>query len=235
MSKGILYLIPVPLSETEKYDTILPASVDVVSKLQYFIAEDLKKARQFLKRCNYPAIVSAEISLLNEHAVAGIELELLKPLLAGNDVGLISDAGCPAIADPGAELVGLAHKNDISVYPLVGPSSVLLTAMASGFNGQCFSFVGYLPQEKTARIKKIKELEKETFIKKQAQYFIETPYRNRQLLSDLIQNLKPDTYLCMGIDLTGTGQKILSKKVSDWRKTMLPEVHKIPAVFGIYY
>jgi len=233
MPPGILYLFPVTLGETSA-ERVLPVfNTELLRLVNYFVAEDAKNARRFLKLCNYPDISKAEIAELNEHNRNKDLSALLKPLLEGNDLGLFSDAGCPGIADPGAELVHLAHQKKIKVVPLVGPSSILLTAMASGFNGQNFAFQGYLPIEKPQRVKRIKELEQMAWKFSQSQFFIETPYRNKSLFDDLLQHLDPQTLLCLGIDLTMPNEKVITLTVSEWKKEK-PEIQKIPVVFGIY-
>lgn len=235
MSAGILYLFPGPLAETD-IEFVLPKhNIDLIKRIKHFVAEDAKMARRFLKLCDYPNIQDAEISLLNEHTESGSYAPLLEPLLKGEHVGLMSDAGCPGIADPGAELIRLAHKKGIKVVPLVGPSSVVLTIMASGFNGQNFAFNGYLPIEKEKRVKRIKELETLARKYKQAQYFIETPYRNVQLLADLLSTLDPSIQLCMAKNLTDPSQQVISRSVAEWKKMEAPEIHKVPVVFGIYF
>jgi len=215
---------------------VLPKhNIDLIKTIKYFIAEDAKTARRFLKLCAYPNIQDAEIALLNEHTESNTVGSLLEPLLKGQNVGLMSDAGCPGIADPGAEVVKLAHKKEIKVLPWVGPSSIVLTIMASGFNGQNFAFNGYLPIEKDKRYKRVKELESLAVKYKQAQYFIETPYRNTQLFTDLLTSLNPSTQLCLGINLTDATQQVITKSVSEWKSIAPPEIHKIPAVFGLYF
>ena len=231
---GKLYLVPVPISDEEKNNFIPEYNLSVVRGLNNFIAEDAKTARRFLKWFGYPKIETAEIQLLNEHTKSGNLNELIHPLLDGRDVGLMSDAGCPGIADPGAEVVKLAHQKDIEVIPLVGPSSIVLSIMASGFNGQNFAFIGYLPIEKPLRLKRIKELELLALKHGQAQFFIETPYRNEQLLESLLSSLAPETKLFIGKDITGAGQFLSSKSVFDWIKSPKPSINKVPVVFGIY-
>lgn len=213
----------------------IPArNVEVVQNLLHFIAEDAKQARRFLKKCNYPAIEKANILLLNEHTQQNSRDELLAPLLSGYNVGLMSDAGCPGIADPGAEVVALAHKQGITVEPLTGPSSIVLSIMASGFNGQNFAFVGYLPVDRVLRAKRVKELEQMAAKYKQAQFFIETPYRNQQMLETLMSCLHPNTHLFAGIELGGINQLIVCKPAAVWKKETLPVINKRPVVFGIY-
>lgn len=229
-----LYLFPTTLSEAD-IDLVLPKyNIDLIKGIKFFIAEDAKTARRFLKLCGYPTIQEAEIALLNEHTESNSVSELLRPLQQGQDIGLMSDAGCPGIADPGAEVIALAHKKGMKVVPLVGPSSIVLTIMASGFNGQNFAFNGYLPIEKDKRVKRIKELEMLAGKHKQAQYFIETPYRNIQMLSDLLSALSPSTQLCIASNLTDTSQEVRTRSVAEWKKVETPVVNKIPIVFGIY-
>ncbi|MBN8692979.1 MAG: SAM-dependent methyltransferase [Bacteroidetes bacterium] len=234
MPSGTLYLIPVPISETDLSLVVPNYNSELVNSLTNFIAEDAKNARRFLKQCNYADISKAEIAELNEHTKSNSVSELIKPLIEGKNVGLLSDAGCPGIADPGADVVKLAHQKNIVVKPLIGPSSIVLSIMASGFNGQNFAFVGYLPIEKPQRSKRIKELESLALKSNQAQFFIETPYRNGQLFDDLIQTLQPETLLFIGINLTSSSEKLVSKSVKMWKQTPKPDFHKIPAVFGIY-
>jgi 16S rRNA (cytidine1402-2'-O)-methyltransferase len=231
---GKLYLLPVPISEEGENRFIPDYNLALVKTLKHFIAEDAKTARRFLKWFGYDPISNAEITLLNEHT-QGKEVEsLLVDLLQGRDVGLMSDAGCPGIADPGADVVKMAHKKGILVIPLVGPSSIVLSIMASGFNGQNFAFVGYLPIEKPQKIKRIKELELLAGKQRQAQFFIETPYRNEQLLQTLLEVLAPQTILFIGKDLTSSNQFLVSKTIIDWKRTNKEELHKVPVVFGIY-
>jgi 16S rRNA (cytidine1402-2'-O)-methyltransferase len=230
---GKLYLLPVPISE-EVSNFIPHYNFDVIGRLNNFIAEDAKTARRCLKWFGYPKIENAQIVLLNEHTTNNSIPELLNPLLNGTDVGLMSDAGCPGIADPGADVVSLAHKYNIEIVPLVGPSSIVLSIMASGFNGQNFAFNGYLPIDKIQRLKRIKELELLVLKNGQSQFFIETPYRNDQLLSLLLQSLSPQTILFIGKDITSKNQLVKSKSVAEWRKINKPEINKVPVVFGIY-
>jgi len=232
-STGILYLLPVTLGEVSENRVIPEYNLQLIRGLKHFIAEDAKTARRFLKWCAYPVISEAQISLLNEHTEAGSHDELLQALVQGHDVGLMSDAGCPGIADPGADVVRLAHRKGIHVTPLVGPSSIVLAIMASGFNGQNFAFNGYLPVDKTQRQKRIRDLEQTAKRQYQAQFFIETPYRNMPLLEDLLKTLHPDTQLCIASNVSLPSEKIISKTVSAW-KNKLPDLHKQPAVFGIY-
>lgn len=231
---GTLYLIPSPISE-ENIDWVLPAAVQqCIAELRYFIVEHPKTARQFLKQIGCKQSLQAlHMQTLNEHTLSKDLPELLKPLLEGNDVGLLSEAGCPAVADPGAELIRLAHKNNIAVTPLVGPSSILLALMASGLNGQRFAFHGYLPVESVARAGKIVELEKLSISLRQTQIFIEAPYRNQKLLEHLVSVCRDTTELCIASHLTFSSEKIATKLIREWRNS-LPDINKIPTIFLLY-
>jgi 16S rRNA (cytidine1402-2'-O)-methyltransferase len=235
MKKGKLFLFHSLLSDSEA-NTVLPAfNIQLIAEIKHFIAEDAKSARRFLKQCKYPDISQAEIQILNEHTKAGSYKLLLEPLFNGYNIGLMSDAGCPGIADPGAEVIAEAHQIGVEVIPLTGPSSIVLTIMASGFNGQNFAFNGYLPVDKNLRQKMLRELESRAYKLKQAQFFIETPYRNEVFLSDMLQVLNPSTRICLGINLTSVKQSVITKTVGEWKKNPPPNLHKIPVVFGIYF
>lgn len=231
---GTLYLIPSPISQ-ENIAWVLPAAVQqCVAGLSHFIVEHPKTARQFLKQigCKQP-LQALQMQILNEHTSSKDLPELLQPLLAGHDVGLLSEAGCPAVADPGAELIRLAHKNNIAVMPLVGPSSILLALMASGLNGQCFAFHGYLPVESAARVQKIMELEKLSASLQQTQIFIETPYRNQKLLEQLVSVCRDTTDLCIASHLTFSSEMIATRTIKEWRRN-LPDINKIPTIFLLH-
>lgn len=233
-TKGTLYLLPVGLGESNLEDVLPKRNLDLIKSLTYFVAENAKEARAFLKQCAYPEISRAELSLINQHVKTEELNSFLEPLLHGQDMGLMSDAGCPGIADPGAEIIKLAHKKEIKVVPLVGPSSIVLSIMASGFNGQNFSFNGYLPIDKNERAKRIKELEQLTVKIKQAQFFIETPYRNGTMFEDLLKSLQPNTYLLVATNITLSDECILVKPISAWKKSDIPNFYKKPTVFGLY-
>ena len=231
---GTLYLIPSNLSVPFTPAAILPRDViAIASRLDYYIAENAKSARAFLKSLGIERPMR-DVSIVELNARTGKDAlaEMLVPLQGGYDVGLVSEAGAPGVADPGAMIVELAHRADIRVMPLVGPSSILLGLMASGLNGQLFAFHGYLPQEKTARISAIRELEQESRRRDMTQMFIETPYRNHALMADLIATLAPATRLCMASDLTGPTERIVQQPVAAWRNVAL-EVVKAPAMFLI--
>lgn len=234
-TNGILYLLPVSLGECNLEDVLPKKNIDLVKTLTYFIAENAKDARAFLKQCAYPEISRAEFSLINQHVKNEELVSFLAPLLQGQNMGLMSDAGCPGIADPGAEIVKLAHQKGIRVVPLVGPSSIVLSIMASGFNGQNFAFNGYLPIEKNERSKKIKELEQLCIKYKQAQFFIETPYRNANLFEDLLKTLNSTSKLLIATNLTLNEESITVKSISAWKKESSPSFYKMPTVFGIYF
>jgi 16S rRNA (cytidine1402-2'-O)-methyltransferase len=233
LRKGILYLIPSPLGDSALLETMPAFNLELVKRLIHFVAEDAKTARRFLKRCGYADLQQAQLTLLNEHSKTGETIHLLAPLLQGHDVGLMSDAGCPGIADPGVDLIALAHQKGIEIRPLTGPSSIVLTIMASGFNGQNFAFTGYLPIDKPLRTKRVKELEQLAYRQKQAQFFIETPYRNNQLFADLLNTLQASTRLCIAKQITEPQQRIQSLSVEEWKKKTV-DLHKVPVVFGIY-
>ena len=173
------------------------------------------------------------LNMLNEHTADKDVAALLTPLLAGKDVGLMSDAGCPGIADPGAKLVELAHQKGIRVVPFVGPSSILLALMASGLNGQQFAFLGYLPVDKTVRNTKLKEIEKRSQTHKESQIFIETPYRNQHMLEAVLSTCQPNTRLCVACDISLESEVIATKTIAGWKKSTLPDLHKRPTVFLI--
>ncbi|MBN2765846.1 MAG: SAM-dependent methyltransferase [Paludibacteraceae bacterium] len=230
----VLYLIPTSLGETD-LDRILPAyNNEIVNRLDFFIVEDVRTARRFLKKIN-PAtdIDSKTFYVLNQHTRPEEIAGFLKPLSEGREVGVISEAGCPAIADPGADVVAIAQERGFKVVPLVGPSSILLALMASGFNGQSFAFNGYLPVQPADRTKAIKRLENRAHNEKQSQIFIETPYRNIKMLQDIISVCQPSTRLCIAADITLETEFIRTKTVSNW-KNQLPDLNKRPCIFILY-
>jgi 16S rRNA (cytidine1402-2'-O)-methyltransferase len=234
-SKGTLYLIPNTLGDGDEAALayVLPAPVrERAGTLASYIGENAKSTRAFLKRVGTTRpIQEIEIRELNVNTPAGEVDKLLAPLLKGIDTGLVSEAGVPAVADPGALLVRRAHERGIKVVPLVGPSSILLALMASGLNGQSFAFHGYLPVDANERIKKLRELEQTSRKAKQTQIFIETPYRNKTLLDALVANCAPSTLVCVAADLTLPTETILSRTISDWKKPPTPDLHKRPAIF----
>ena len=229
-----LYLIPTSLGETG-FDRILPAyNTEVVTSLRFFIVEDVRTARRFLKKANHDIdIDSLTFCILNQHTTAEELSSFLRPMFDGNDMGVLSEAGCPAIADPGADVVAMAQKNNFKVIPLVGPSSILLSLMASGFNGQSFAFTGYLPIERSERQKALKKLESRAYAEDQSQIFIETPYRNMKMLEEILQTCQSNTHLCIAVDITLETELIKTKTVKEW-KTQLPDLNKRPCIFIIY-
>ena len=230
MKKGTLYLIPSLLSEENA--AIIPAHTrEILYTLDHFVVENEKTARHFLKAVQYPKpLQDASMHLLNEHTKAEEVNGMLKPLLEGKNIGIISEAGCPAVADPGSDLVRIAHSKNIEIIPLVGPSSLLLALMASGMNGQCFSFAGYLARDRNDRIKAIRELERKVVAKNETQIFIEAPYRNQHLLEDILQSCAPSTLLCLAANLTAASQFVKTKTVAEWKKD-IPDIQKKPVVF----
>ena len=234
LSLGKLYLIPVPISAHEGLNHLPAFNLSIVQSLTYFISENAKAARSHLKLLGYTHLQTAVIEELNQHKKEEQFSDLLTPLLHGFNVGLMSDAGCPGIADPGAAIVQLAHQKNIEVIPLSGPSSIVLSIMASGFNGQNFAFVGYLPIERFDKVKRLKELEMLAIKHKQAQFFIETPYRNDQLFDIILSTLSPSTLLFIGKDITGQAQFLKSHSIQQWRSLPKPFMNKVPLVFGIY-
>lgn len=232
--KGKLYLIPTTLGNTEPLE-VMPLSVKkVVEQLTYFIVENEKSARRFIKRITpTKSQPSLELMLLDKYSDDLETKNYLDICEKGISVGLLSEAGVPAVADPGATIVKLAHQKGIQVVPLVGPSSILLAIMASGMNGQSFAFNGYLPIEKSDRKKAIKDLEKLSKDKNQSQIFIETPYRNEKMLEDLRSTLSPDTRICVACDITLPSEYIKTFTVKEW-KNIKTDLHKRPAIFIIH-
>lgn len=231
---GILYLIPTTLGETEPLE-VLPISIKrAIENIDHYIVENEKSARRFIKKVSpRKSQPNLKLHLLNKFTEAGDLPTFLEPCLDGFDVGVLSEAGCPGIADPGAEVVMLAHQKNIKVVPLVGPSSIILALMASGLNGQSFAFNGYLPIEKSERKKAIKHFEKQSRAEKQAQIFIETPYRNDKLLEELLRSLGSECMLCVACDLTLPSQWIQTRPIAHWNKGTLPDLQKRPAIFII--
>lgn len=234
MTSGTLYLIPAPLGENT-LEKSLPQTVrDLAANLTHFIAENPKTTRAFLKSVgSIHEIRQIQIAILNEHTKPEALPSLLTPLLAGLDVGLMSEAGCPGIADPGANLIHLAQQHGIPVQPLVGPSAILLALMASGTNGQKFAFHGYLPADTDSRIHAIQTIEKRSYQQKEAEIFIETPYRNMAMLDTLRNTCRPNTHLTVACHLTLSDEKILSLPISEWKKIEV-DLHKKPCVFVLY-
>ncbi len=231
---GNLYLIPTGLGSRDAASLLPPATLEVIFELRHFIVENAKSARAFLKSVRYPHALQDIVFLtLDEHTPEAEMSRLLAPLEKGSPCGLLSEAGCPAIADPGAALVRKAHAQGIRVIPLVGPSSILLALMASGLNGQRFCFHGYLPVESGQRCSRIAELEAASRRDDAAQIFIETPYRNQSLLQSILATCRPDTLLCIAADITLPGETICTRTILAWKKAP-PELHRRPTVFVLY-
>jgi 16S rRNA (cytidine1402-2'-O)-methyltransferase len=234
LDKAALYLIPVLLGDTSVERVIPEFNKRIVSELKFFIVENIRSARRFMKKCD-PAIDIDSITFyeLNKHTNKKDIEGFLTPMKSGNNMGVISEAGCPAIADPGAEVVAIAQQKGYKVIPLVGPSSLLMAIMASGFNGQSFAFHGYLPIDSAKRVSRIKYLEMQSYKEDQTQLFIETPYRNQKLAEDIIDNCKPHTQLCIAMNISCDDELIVTKSVRSW-KGNLPDMQKTPTVFLIY-
>ena len=230
---GALYLIPTPLGENEPLE-VLPISIkQTIEEIDNYIVENEKSARRFIKkispRKSQPGL---HLNIINKFTEPGSISTFLDPCLAGHNVGILSEAGCPAIADPGAEVVRIAHEKNIKVVPLVGPSSIIMAMMSSGLNGQNFAFNGYLPIESRQRKSAIKRFEKLSVSTGQSQIFIETPYRNDKLFEELLKNLQEDTYLCVATDITLADEFIQTKSVNSWKSDSLA-LHKRPTIFII--
>lgn len=234
MPTGILYLIPVPLAENASAKSFTPYLVDTINHINEYIVENSKTARRFLKEAG---LKTPQNELIvhdyGKHNRDNNIKEFFSGLLAGKDVGLMSEAGCPGVADPGSEIVAYAHARGIKVVPLVGPSSILLALMASGFNGQSFTFHGYLPIDKVARANKLRELENAAERYDQTQIFIETPFRNNPMLEEILRSCKSETRLCIACDLTSEQEFVQTKSIKDW-KAAVPELHKKPVIFLIF-
>ncbi len=232
--KPKLYLFPVPLSENTLSNVIPASNINLVTGIKHFIVENIRSARRFLKKCDRTIdIDSLTFFTLNEQTPASEIPSMLAPMEEGFSMGIISEAGCPAIADPGADVVAIAQRRGYDVVPLVGPSSIILSLMASGFNGQSFAFNGYLPIEKSARTSKLKELERRIIRERQTQIFIETPYRNNRLIAELAASLPGNMLLCVASDITGEAEHIITQPLSKWAKAKY-NYDKIPTIFLLF-
>ena len=232
--KGTIYMIPCPISdERDVWDVLPKANLDIMNSLDYFIVENIRSVRRFLSRAGVARkIEELEFVELNEHTTSSADVErMLKPVLEGRSAGVISEAGVPGVADPGADIVALAHSHDVRVVPLVGPSSILMSVMASGLNGQSFAFVGYLPIKDGERQRRLKELEHRVRTEHQAQLFIEAPYRNVKLFDTLIKSLSPQMRLAVAADITSPNEYIHTHTISQWRKLGVPDIAKRPTIF----
>lgn len=231
-----LYLIPCPISDDTAVADVTPAANQaIIDSLDYFIVENTRSARRFLSKSGYAkAIDEATFVELNEHTTSPTEIaRMIEPLKAGRSAGVISEAGVPAVADPGQAVVELCHKHNIRVVPLVGPSSILMSVMASGLSGQSFAFNGYLPIKEPERSKTIKRLESRARTEHQSQLFIEAPYRNVKLLEQMLKSLNPDTRLCVACDITSKSEYIRTQTVAQWCKSTMPDIQKRPTIFII--
>lgn len=234
-SKGILYLIPNVLAPGTALEVIAPTVKQVIANTSYFLVEDFRTARRYISSLKLGVnLEEVRMEKLDKKTPDQQITQWLDPLLKGMDAGIISEAGCPGIADPGARAVALAHQKGIKVVPLPGPSSMFLALMGSGFNGQAFAFHGYLPIDRNARIQAIKTLEIRSKKENSTQLFMETPFRNNKLLTDLLESMDANTLLCIASNLTSPDERIHTQKVADWRKNP-PDIHKVPTVFLIYH
>ncbi len=230
----MLYLIPTTLGESDLSAVLPQGNNEITCRIRHFIVEDVRTARRFLRRIDpqFP-IDDCHFSILNQHTPPEEIASFLALIADGHDVGVISEAGCPAVADPGAEVVVIAQRKGITVKPLVGASSILLALMASGFNGPNFAFVGYLPIESRERTAALKKLESRAIAEKQTQLFIETPYRNRKMLDEILKTCRSDTRLCIAADITLDTEFICTRTIAEWRKQQ-PDLNKRPCIFAIY-
>lgn len=229
-----IYLIPVTLGDTAPEKVLPPYNLEIIRSLRHFVVENVRSARRFLKRCDRSIVIDdLTFAELNEHTRPEQVDSLLAPAAEGLDIGVISEAGCPAVADPGADLVAIAQRRGYRVVPLVGPSSILLSLMGSGFNGQSFAFNGYLPVDTAARSAKLREMEQRIRRDRQTQIFIETPYRNNRLIAELVKALPADMLLCVAADITGDRESIVTRPVAEWAKSQW-NYDKIPSIFLLY-
>lgn len=230
-----LYLIPVTLGDTPVRQVLPEYNREIILGIRHFIVEEIRTARRFLKQVDRDIdIDSLTFYPMGKHADAALFNKYLDPLRRGESVGVISEAGCPAVADPGADVVAIAQKENLKVVPLVGPSSILLAVMGSGFNGQSFAFNGYLPIHPSDRAKRLKQLESRSAAEKQTQLFIETPYRNAKMLANILATCNPRTRLCIAAGLTTEHEYLRTLSVKEWKQQGIPELSKIPAIFAIY-
>ena len=226
-----LYLIPVTLGDTE-YSKVLPAyNLEIIKQIKIFIVENIKSAKRFLARIENSHVDDGMFFELSEHTDVKDIQHYLDPIFKGEPIGVLSEAGCPAVADPGADIVAIAQKKNIKVVPLVGPSSIIMSVMGSGFNGQSFAFNGYLPVEVPQRIKALKKLESKVWNDDQTQSFIETPYRNAKMIETIFGALRPQTKLCIAAGITCPEEYIKTKTIEQWKKEKVPELGKIPCIF----
>ncbi len=233
-SKGTIYLIPTVIAPDTQSQVLAPQVREIANRISYFLVENVRTARRFLSSMSIQTPISElQFELLTKKTSSDTLPHLMKPALVGQDIGIMSEAGCPGVADPGARAVAYAHQQSFRVVPLVGPSSILLALMASGFSGQSFAFHGYLPIDREKRRQAIKRLEKQSKQYNQTQIFMETPYRNNQLLADVIKCCQPKTLICVARNISGSDEYIKTQPVCIWQKN-LPDLHKVPTVFLLY-
>lgn len=228
-------MVPCPIADDGDMARVLPEyNADIVRSINYFVVENLRTGRRFLSRVGMGRpIDTLKMAELNEHTAPAEVEALIAPILAGEDCAMISEAGCPGVADPGAALAALCHRHGVRVVPLVGPSSILLALMASGMNGQSFAFNGYLPVKTPERQRALRNLERRARSEHQSQIFIEAPYRNRQLLEAIVATCAPDTRVTVAVDITAESERIVTRSVAEWRRAMPDDLHKRPAIFII--
>ena len=231
---GTIYMIPCPIADSESVWEVLPeANRKIMNSLDYFIVENVRSARRFLSKAGIERkIDELEFVELNEHTTSQRDIErMLRPVLEGRSAGVISEAGVPGVADPGADIVALAHRHGVRIVPLVGPSSILMVMMASGQNGQSFAFNGYLPIKEPERSRAIKGLERRATEERQAQIFIEAPYRNTKLFETLCRTLSPKVRLTVACDITAPNEFISTRSIEEWRRSGVPDIEKRPTIF----
>lgn len=234
LKKGNVFLIPSPISDKTVDKIITPQVIETIKNTSFYLVENIRTARRFISSLKLGiTIENLHFFLLNQKSNATQINEYFKPVFEGHDIGILSEAGCPGIADPGSLAVQYAHQQNIKVIPLVGPSSIFLALMASGFNGQSFVFHGYVPIDNLERENFIKEMENQALKKKQTQIFMDTPYRNERLFQDLLKVCHPNTLLNISKDITGEDEMILSQPIKSW-KTKFPVLHKFPVIFSLY-
>ncbi len=234
MSSGKVYIIPSVISENTQEEVIPSQVTKAILACDFFLVENVRTARRYISSLKLGLVIDdLQFETLDKDTSFEDCIDLIQPILEGKTAGIISESGCPGIADPGARLIHMAHQFAITCIPLVGPSSILLALMASGFNGQSFAFHGYLPIDKKDRQQKIKALEKESKEKDQTQIFMDTPYRNEQLLTDILKVARKDSFLCIARDITGEKQLVLTKSIAKWKSGEMA-LNKIPAIFLLY-
>lgn len=233
--RGRIILFPVPMGDVSPAQVLPASNIRMLAGVRHFVVENIRSARRFLRAAISDFdIDGSSFTELSEHTPKADVVAMLAPALEGSDIGVISEAGCPAVADPGADIVAIAQREGLRVVPLVGPSSILLAVMASGFNGQSFAFHGYLPIDPSQRAKRLKQLEARAVSEGQTQLFIETPYRNARLFADICSACNPQTRLCIAAGLTTEDEYVRTRTLREWKKQGMPDLGKIPAIFLIY-